>query len=132
MFGKVWKWAGTVRTCDLNIGVPWQQVEASLFDLTRDLAFWEQGDLDPLEQGVLLHHRAVQIHPFLNGNGRWARLLANIWLRCHDQPLTLWPEATVGAVSVARDEYLAAIRKADQGDYEPLKKLHRRFAEAVP
>ena len=36
---------------------------------------------DVLEQAVLIHHRAVQIHPFRNGNGRWSRMLSNIWLR---------------------------------------------------
>ena len=55
---------------------------------------------------VHLHHRAVQIHPFLNGNGRWARLLANILLKLHKAPLTEWPEEAIGATSVIREEYL--------------------------
>ena len=33
------------------------------------------------EQAAMLHHQAVAIHPFENGNGRWSGLLANIWLR---------------------------------------------------
>ena len=69
-----------------------------------------------LEQAVRLHHRAVRIHPFPNGNGRWARMLANIWLKRHGQPITAWPEETIGTRSVVRDEYLAAIRAADEGD----------------
>ena len=44
--------------------------------------------IDLSEQAVLLHHRAVQIHPFENGNGRWSRLLANIWLKKHAHPIT--------------------------------------------
>ena len=45
-----------------------------------------------LDQAVFLHHRAVAIHPFPNGNGRWSRLISNIWLKLHDQPIVRWPE----------------------------------------
>ena len=78
MFGTVWSWAGQVRTTNLNIGVPHAQVETTLHTLMDDLPVWEEHKLDILEQAVMLHHRAVQIHPFLNGNGRWARLMANV------------------------------------------------------
>ena len=74
----------------------------------------------------MLHHRAVHIHPFPNGNGRWSRMLASIWLWLHDHPPTHWPEETLGVESVARSECLAAIRAADDGDYGPLIELHRR------
>src|SRR6266404_4368872 len=30
MFGDVWKWAGQLRTRDLNIGLHWQHVEPAL------------------------------------------------------------------------------------------------------
>jgi Fic-DOC domain mobile mystery protein B len=135
MFGEVWKWGGRTRTSDLTIGVPWNQVEPRLYALLGDLAYWKENGTDLLEQAVVLHHRAVEIHPFLNGNGRWSRMLANIWLKLHDHPLTVWPEEAVGAVSPVRKEYIDAIKLADQGDYEPLKELHRRFttaAEAPP
>jgi hypothetical protein len=64
----------------------------------------------------------------MNGNGRWARMLANIWLRLQDGGVTIWPEETIGAVSPIRDEYLKAIKAADQGDIGPLLELHRRFS----
>jgi Fic-DOC domain mobile mystery protein B len=128
MFGEVWEWAGQTRRVDLNIGVAWHQVEADLQILADDLEYWEKNWRDVLEQAVYLHHRAVKIHPFMNGNGRWARMLANIWLRLHDSPLTEWPEQSIGAVSPVRNEYLAAIRLADNGDVRPLLELHRRFS----
>jgi Fic-DOC domain mobile mystery protein B len=127
MFGDVWKWGGRTRNYDLTIGVPWDQIETRLYALLKDLAFWKDNDMHLLEQAVMLHHRAVEIHPFLNGNGRWSRMLANIWLRMHDHPLTVWPEEVVGAVSLIREEYIKAIKAADQGDYDPLMGLHRRF-----
>jgi Fic-DOC domain mobile mystery protein B len=132
MLGQVWTWAGTLRTCDLNLGVPWMQIEGQLHSLVGDLACWEHGTLSLLEQAVMLHHRAVHIHPYLNGNGRWARLLANIWLKQHGHPLTNWPETTIGAVSSIRQEYLVAIRLADQGEIKLLLELHQRYTLLVP
>jgi Fic-DOC domain mobile mystery protein B len=127
MFGDVWKWAGVFRKENLNIGCDWHQVPIQLQALLDDLAFWEDHEDSRLDQAVRLHQRAVQIHPFANGNGRCARMLANIWLRRHDHPITEWPEETIGSTSVVRDEYLAAIRAADHGEEAPLIELHRRF-----
>ena len=128
MFGDVWKWAGEFRKEDLNLGCDWHQVPMQVQSLLDDLAFWgEQGHPLPT-QAARLHHRAVQIHPFLNGNGRWARMLANVWLKRHGQPITEWPEEVIGSKSVIRDEYLAAIRAADEGDEGPLFRLHSRYS----
>lgn len=125
MFGQVWSWAGKPRQSDLNLGCPWHQVETQVLDLTETLPYWSEMPL--VEQAARLHHRAVLIHPFLNGNGRWARMLANIWLRRHGRHPTVWPEPQMGEVSEIRGAYIAAIKAADQGDYEPLIELHRQF-----
>jgi Fic-DOC domain mobile mystery protein B len=132
MFRDVWVWAGKTRTTDLNLGAPWHQVSSQLHNLCEDLAYWRSHWPDVLEQAAHLHHRAVQIHPFLNGNGRWARLLANIWLKLNRLPLTEWPEDSIGATSVIRDDYLAAVRAADAGNYAPLIEMHRRYSAKVP
>ena len=128
MLGDVWRWAGKVRTIETNLGVPPQEIEIALVSLLDDLVYWDGHDTDLIEQAAMLHHRAVQIHPFKNGNGRWARLLANIWLKLHDHQPTAWPEATIGTTSVIRDEYLVAIKAADVGDYAPLIMLQRKFS----
>ncbi len=129
MFGDVWARAGTIRTTVTNsIGVGPNQIEVGLAALLDDLVFWEQQGEDELKQAVMLHHRAVHIHPFQNGNGRWARLLANIRLRVLGHQLTEWPEETIGAESVIRNDYIAAIKVADDGEYGPLLDLHRQFA----
>jgi Fic-DOC domain mobile mystery protein B len=130
MFGNVWKWAGVPRTTNLNIGVAFYHVESRLHDLLEDLKYWT--DLSLLEQSARLHHKAVEIHPFLNGNGRWARMLANVWLAVHGSPPTRWPEDAVGDASPIRDEYVAAIRAADGGEYSLLVELHRRYTQAPP
>jgi Fic-DOC domain mobile mystery protein B len=125
MFGDVWKWAGKPRGSEKSLGVKVYQIGPQLQDLMDDLACW--GDRPLIEQAVELHWRAVRIHPFENGNGRWARLLANIWLKRHDHPLVDWPEPEMGReASEIRKEYLLAIKAADAGDLRPLIDLHSR------
>lgn len=129
MFGEVWGWAGTFRTSELTIGIPAQFVETSVHDLMENLKVWNNTGMLLLEQAARLHHRAVEIHPFTNGNGRWSRLLANIWLIQQKHPLTNWPEQHIGETSIIRDAYLAAIKQADQGNIEPLLALHLQYQD---
>jgi Fic family protein len=75
----------------------------------------------------MLHHKAVFIHPFENGNGRWSRMLANVWVFREGGVPTKWPEDLVGTTSPVRDEYLKAIRSADEGECAPLIELHQRY-----
>ena len=131
MFEDVWIGAGVVRTHDVNIGVAHYQVVEQLSMLVADLRSWS-GFEHPLEtQAVWLHHKAVQIHPFENGNGRWARLLSNVWLKLHREPIVSWPDQLFGVASEVRDEYLEAIRAADGGNYDGLTELHHRFQEGA-
>jgi Fic-DOC domain mobile mystery protein B len=127
MFEKVWTWAGTIRTCDLNIGVPFFNIRDQLQGLLNDLPTWASYGVGSLEQAVRLHHRAVRIHPFPNGNGRWSRLLANIWLKRQGKQIVHWPEDTIGQTSTIRDQYIAAVRAADTGDEQPLIDMHREY-----
>jgi Fic-DOC domain mobile mystery protein B len=127
MFGDVWSWAGEIRTCELNIGIPFLQVRQELHVLADDLATWREFKHDLVEQATRLHFRAVRIHPFLNGNGRWARMLANILLKQNHAPIIEWPEEMIGTESTIRAEYIVAIKNADRGDDRPLLELHQRF-----
>jgi Fic-DOC domain mobile mystery protein B len=128
MFGEVWRWAGQPRRTELNLGAPFHDIDVALQNLLDDLVAWRQYKTYPLiEQAVRFHHRAVHVHPFLNGNGRWSRLLANILLKQERAQPTIWPEETIGTASVIRADYLAAIRAADNHDFDPLIELHRRF-----
>jgi Fic-DOC domain mobile mystery protein B len=132
MFGEVWTWAGKTRNETLNIGDPVHLIETNLLQLAEDIAYWgEHESMEPFEQAVQIHHRAVKIHPFVNGNGRWSRMLANIRLVQYRLSPTVWPEQTIGETSIIRAEYLAAIRAADNYDMEPLRALHRRYTPGV-
>ncbi len=130
MFGKVWSWAGTVRDCELNLGAPVFRIRSDLMTLLDDLNYWRQNNTYPqLEQSARLHHRAVAIHPFRNGNGRWARLLANIYLRQIGHRYTIWPDVLISDTeSEIRAEYLTAVHAADENNYTPLISLHQRYS----
>lgn len=129
MFGRVWAWAGKPRTCDLNLGCRAHDVEPQVWSLAQDIPYWGREPSRLIEDAALLHHRAVKIHPFLNGNGRWARMLANVWLRRHGARPVLWPEPQMGTVSPIREAYIAAVRAADRNDLRPLADLHRQYQE---
>jgi Fic-DOC domain mobile mystery protein B len=124
MYCDVWRWAGQPRQGDLNLGVHWRHVSEQVLALTRDLPRWRESGISLIEQATRLHYRAAWIHPFWNGNGRWARLLANIWLRRHKTPLILWLEESIGRESPVRNDYLKALKAADDGDLCPLLALH--------
>lgn len=130
MFCDVWEYAGQFRQEDLNIGIAWHQIQTELYQLEQDIRFWEANSTFPtLELSVHIDFRAVRIHPFLNGNGRWSRLLGNIYLKKKDHPIVRWPEETIGNQSPVRDEYLEAVKKADDGDMPPLLELYKQFLE---
>lgn len=124
MFGKVWRWAGQEREQNTSIGVDKYLIRKTLKQLEYDLKYWEE-TFCPLDVVVHLHHRAVWIHPFKNGNGRWSRFLADIWLVQNGLYATEWP--SIYEASPIREDYLQAVRKADGQDYEPLKKLYKTY-----
>lgn len=139
MFGKVWKWAGTARRCDLNIGVPWHRAETELLNLCQGIPYFLTTRRDPAAEPMVdvayLHYELVRIHPFLNGNGRWARFVANVYQIRFTGTFADWPDelvGTAGDTSPLRAEYIAAMKAADAGRREPLAELHGRFTQPLP
>jgi len=124
MFGDVWDWAGKLRKSELSIGVKAYLVSTEIKKLIDDITFWEENKtFDTIEIASRIHHRAVQIHPFLNGNGRWSRMLANIYLKQNGLSPTKWNENLLSKENLHRDDYIKALKKADKGDYRDLIKL---------
>jgi fido (protein-threonine AMPylation protein) len=63
----------------------------------------------------------VSIHPFVNGNGRHARLMADLLaVRALETPRFSWGGADLSKVDTARTRYLEALRKADTRDFSAL------------
>jgi fido (protein-threonine AMPylation protein) len=79
------------------------------------------------ELAARVHHRVVKIHPFRNGNGRHSRLIADVILERHfgRPPFTWGGDTSLGNGDLYRQEYLAALKAADQGNYAPLLQLCR-------
>ncbi len=127
MFCDVWSWAGKIRTCNLNLGSDFRYVETELRGLAEDLAVWVTSPETLITDAAELHHRAVKIHPFHNGNGRWSRLLANIWLWRSGSCPTVWPNTELSVVGAVRNEYIEAVKRADRLDRSLLVELHRRY-----
>ena len=121
MFGDVWKWAGTYRNSERNIGVAPFQIPIKLMQLFDDVKFWiENKTYSNREIAVRLHHKLVQIHPFPNGNGRVSRLMADLVLEKLEGTKLYWGNTNLVNVSEIRSSYIAALRKADAGDYTDL------------
>ena len=121
MFGDVWKWAGTYRNSERNIGVAPFQIPIKLMQLFDDVKFWiENKTYSNREIAVRLHHKLVQIHPFPNGNGRVSRLMADLVLEKLEGSKLYWGNTNLVNVSNVRNSYIAALRRADAGDYADL------------
>lgn len=127
MFANTWRWAGKYRLTDTNIGIHWDQIPVAVRQLCDNVLYqWEQGVYHVDELVARLHHRLVSIHPFPNGNGRHARLHADLVLASLEQPPFTWGNGDlVSESSVIRGEYLRVLRAADDGDYAPLLKFVR-------
>lgn len=121
MFGDVWSWAGSTRKTGKNIGIDPQQIHIQLGGLLRDTRYWTQhGSFSPDEIAVRLHYGLVAIHPFSNGNGRHARLMADLLIaQLGGEPFS-WGGGTLRDIGTLRAEYIAALRAADNHDFAPL------------
>ena len=79
--------------------------------LMSDLVAWyneaeSQGTLNPAELAALFHYRYLRIHPFEDGNGRIARLLANYILFRNDYQMIV-------VRSEDKENYLRILHQCD-------------------
>jgi len=99
---------------------PWQ-VES----LMGEWGDWLDGPaqaLFPVERAALAHHRLVAIHPFIDGNGRTARLVMNLLLMRDGYPPTIIMRAD-------RGQYYRVLARADAGKEAPLVNFVGRAVE---
>ena len=66
-------------------------------------------NLQPIKKASFIHHELVRIHPFIDGNGRVARLLTNFYLMKKGYP-------PIVIQSEDREKYYRSLYKADKGD----------------
>ncbi len=68
--------------------------------------------LHPVEYAAHLHLTLVTIHPFIDGNGRTARLLMNLGLLQHGYAITIIPP-------IMRQHYMALVKQGNKGEAQP-------------
>lgn len=132
--GKIYEWAGTYR--NINIGKSGFQFASAAYipqlmdDFEKEiLARYTpcRGDIDAVSYAIALTHaELVLIHPFREGNGRLARLLAVLMgLQAGLPPFDFY------LISGEKREkpYFSAVRAALSHNYEPMKIIFRKIIE---
>jgi len=122
MFDKTWHWAGTFRTSEKNIGVHWTQISTKIKDLCDDINYQIEHSVYPLDEiAVRFHHRLVWIHAFANGNGRHARLMADLLItRLGNARFSWGMHQDLTKATAIRTQYIESLQLADRGDYSKL------------
>ncbi len=117
MFDDVWRWAGTYRTSNKNIGVEHDHIRTRLYETFDNVRYWiEQQTFPADEVAVRFHHALVFIHPFPNGNGRWSRLMADVLAVRQRQPRFSWGGGRLHTADETRRAYIGALKAADNHD----------------
>jgi Fic-DOC domain mobile mystery protein B len=102
-------------------GLPSTRFPVALRQLLDDTKAWiEYKTYPPDEIAVRFHHRLVQIHPFPNGNGRHARLMADLLVMRLGGERFSWGSANLQDAGAVRQRYIAALQAADDHDIGPL------------
>jgi fido (protein-threonine AMPylation protein) len=119
LYGDIWTWGGRLRTRELNIGIAPEQIAAELRASLENARYrWQHTeDWTARELGIAVHAETVRIHPFVDGNGRATRLLADLaFLAAQGEELL---ESYDWAVDKGR--YIALLREYDRTrDPQPL------------
>jgi len=87
--------------------------------------FAESRDLTAVDKAVKIHHAVASIHPFVDGNGRTARLAMNFILLAAGYP-------PISIPTDQRQDYYNALEAADTGNFPAWQtfietQLHREF-----
>jgi Fic-DOC domain mobile mystery protein B len=121
MFDATWRWAGEFRRSDKNLEAPWTEVPMRLHQLAGDVRAQVDGkEYLPAEIAARYHQRLVSIHPFANGNGRHARLMADVLAQRQGRSVLTWGGADIVTAGDFRRTYIDALRAADKNEIQPL------------
>ena len=112
LYGDIWRWAGTLRRHELNIGVAPEQIAVDLRNSLDTISYrWKHTtDWTPRQLGIVVHAEGVRVHPFVDGNGRTTRLLADLVFIA-----ALGPEpASLYDWNVDKQRYINLLREYDR------------------
>ncbi len=118
MFDNVWQWAGTYRQTERNIGCDPKEIVQRIPQLLANTRYWLENKSFSIDEALLrFHHQLTRIHPFANGNGRHARMIADVVAVKYGQPEFSWGAGkNLVAEGDARTSYLAALRALDANE----------------
>ena len=99
-----------VTGVDIDFPLP-SEIEGKMQEFIAKLPQIKQNS-HPVEYSAMVHVLFVNIHPFIDGNGRVARLLMNLALLQSGYNITSIPP-------VVRADYIRALQASNKNDYEP-------------
>lgn len=114
MLDRTWAWAGTFRKSDKSIGVPWEQVAVRLSQLLENTKWQRENETLSVDAlAVEFHFKLVSVHPFPNGNGRHARMMADLLAMSLGRESFTWgAQADLTKAGESRKRYLQGIYDA--------------------
>lgn len=120
--------AGHVRTTQVFIGGHVPPPSSEVNDLMEEFVDWLNSEeallLHPVEFAALAHYKFVYIHPFVDGNGRTARLLMNLILMRSGYPPLIVKLAD-------RHTYYETLKMGNVGDIRPFIRFISQNLEAM-
>ncbi len=123
MFSGIWRGAGRFRETERSPGWEPHRIAEGVGMFLDDMDGWLRYSTYPVhEAAVRLHLRLVTIHPWAIGNGRHARLLADVVVASHgEEPLTWGLRLSESAAA----RYAEAIRAGEAGEMDQLLEFSR-------
>ncbi|VIO92764.1 Uncharacterized protein BM_BM9267 [Brugia malayi] len=104
--------------------VPANMVPGEMEEMVKWLNEEDSLLLDPIERAAIAHYKLVSIHPFIDGNGRTARLLMNLILMQSGFPPVIIPVE-------ARSDYYDTLNAANRGNLRPFIRFIGRQTDAT-
>jgi Fic-DOC domain mobile mystery protein B len=127
MFDETWKWAGTIRKTEKNIGTAPEKIREEIIIFLDDVNYWIKNKTYlPDEICVRFHVRLVQIHLFPNGNGRHGRLATDLLTEALSIESFTWGSKDLYNKNEARTEYISGLKEADKNNFKPLLDFIRK------
>lgn len=135
MFGDIWSWGGIYYNGRLrNIGIESSEIPGAMIELCEEVKGYQKASsqLTILEQSARILQKLLHIHPFMNGNGRFARFVSDLYLHSMHGTSPEWPYIDLLNDGEERSKYIKALEKSDLGDYFLLEDLILKYGGRNP
>ncbi|VDK76447.1 unnamed protein product [Onchocerca ochengi] len=120
--------AGVFRKTQVFVGsftpIPANLIPGEMEEMVKWLNDDDSMLLDPIERAAIAHYKLVSIHPFIDGNGRTARLLMNLILMQSGFPPVIIPVED-------RSDYYDTLTAANRGNLRPFIRFIARQTDAT-